>query len=62
MDGPTELIAGNPMSSRQDVEDPRSPARAQPALAIAELASAAAELEEAQEPALRLGADPDASL
>ncbi len=56
MDGPTELIAGNSTSSQQDVEVPRSPARAQLALAIAELARAGADLAEAQEPAVRLGA------
>jgi hypothetical protein len=56
MDGPTELIAGDFTSSQQDVEAPRSPARAQLALAIAELARAGAELAQAQEPAGRLGA------
>jgi len=62
MDGLTELIchptpvAGNSTSSQEDVEAPRSPARAQLAFAIAELARAGAELTEAQEPALRLSA------
>jgi hypothetical protein len=56
MDGPTELIAGYSTSSQQDVEPPRSPARAQLAVAIAELARAGAELARAQEPAVRLSA------
>ncbi len=56
MDGPTELIGENSTSSQQDVEAQRSPSRAQLALTIAELARAGAELAEAQEPALRLGA------
>jgi hypothetical protein len=62
MDGLTELIchaapvAENSTSSQEDVAAPRSPARAQLALAIAELARVAAELADAQEPALRLGA------
>jgi hypothetical protein len=62
MDGPTDLArqpapsTQNAASSRQNIEVPRTPARAQLALAIAELTRAGAELAAAQEPATRLGA------
>jgi len=62
MDGPIDLVRqptpgpDDPAVSRQNVEMPRSPARAQLAMAAAALAAAGVELAAAQEPATRLGA------
>jgi hypothetical protein len=62
MDGPTDLArqpapsTQNAAASPQNIEVPRTPARGQLALAIADLARAGAELAAAQEPATRLSA------
>jgi hypothetical protein len=61
MDSPTDLVrqsaeaAENSSTPRQEAKGRHSPARAQLALAIADLAGAGAELAEAQGPAIRLG-------
>jgi hypothetical protein len=62
MDGPIDLVRPTPPAvddsnvPRQDADASRSPARAQLAMAIADLTAAGAELAAAQQPATRLGA------